>query len=188
MVSAIGPSGIDWSTPASGPSGIDWSNGASPVQDLNDFFDTATSGFRDTLSSATTNQLNGLVNNAADAAAKRLGVNIPSSSSSSSSSSSKSASKTSTTTSSGPNIASRNIDQLLASLDGHPPAPAASTSKTGTKFNLNSFLGGLDKITAGSALSKVPATPTGKNFSINSYLSTLDQITSRPAPIVNLTT
>jgi len=125
------------------------------------------------------------VNNTADAAAKRLGIALPSSSSSSSSS--KNASKTTTTASSGgQNPASKNIDQLLASLDGHPPAPAASTS-TGTPFNLNSYLGSLDRITAGSAVGK-SNTPTGKNFSIDSYLQTLDAITPHSPSLVNLTT
>jgi len=184
MVSAIGPSGIDWSTSATGPSGIDWSNGSSPLQDLNDFFDTATSGFRDTLSSATTNQLNGLVNNSANAAAKRLGIALPSSSSSSSSS--KSASKTTKTTSGGQNVASKNIDQRLASLDGHRPAASTSAAGTGAKFNLNAYLGGLDRITAGSAVGKA-TTPTGKNFSIDSYLQTFDAITPHSPSLLNLT-
>jgi hypothetical protein len=175
MVSAIGPSGIDWS-PAS-----------SPLQDLNDYFSSATSGLRDTLSSATTNQLNGLVNNAADAAAKRLGIPLKSSSTSSTSSSSKSASKTTTTTSSGgQNVASKNIDQLLARLDGNPPAASTSTASTGAKFNLDSYLGGLDRIAAGKAVGK-STTPTGRNFSIDSYLQTLDAITPR-SPLVNVTT
>jgi hypothetical protein len=185
MVSAIGPSGVDWSTPTFGPSGIDWSNGSSPLQDLNDYFDTATSGIRDTLSSATTNQLNGLVNNAADAAAKRLGVPIAGSSSSSSSSA-KSSSKTTTTSSGGQNIASQNIDQLLARLDGNPPAAATSTAST-TPFDLNSYLGGLDRIAAGKAVGK-STTPTGKNFSIDSYLQTLDAITPHSPSVVNVTT
>jgi hypothetical protein len=188
MVSAIGPSGVDWSTPTFGPSGIDWSNGSSPLQDLNDYFDTATSGIRDTLSSATTNQLNGLVNNAADAAAKRLGVPISSSSNSSASSSSQSASKTTTKTSTGgQNIASANIDQLLARLDGNPPAAATSAAQSGTSFNLDSYLGGLDKIAAGKAVGK-STTPTGKNFSIDSYLQTIDAITPHSPSIVNVTT
>jgi hypothetical protein len=186
MVSAIGPSGIDWSTPATGPSGIDWSNGSSPLQDLNDYFDGATSGIRDTLSSSVTNQLNGLVNNAADAAAKRLGVALPSSSSSSSNSAS-SSKATTTTSSGGQNIASKNIDQLLATLDGNPPAPSTSTTSAGVPFNLNSYLGGLDRIAAGNAVGKA-TTPTGKNFSIDSYLQTLDAITPRSPSLLNLTT
>ena len=187
MVSAIGPSGIDWSTPTFGPSGIDWSNGSSPLQDLNDYFDTATSGIRDTLSSTTTNQLNGLVNIAADAAATRLGVPIASSSSSSSSSSQSSSKTTTKTLSGGQNIASKNIDQLLASLDGNPPAAPTSTASTGTPFNLDSYLGGLDRIAAGKAVGK-STTPTGKNFSIDSYLQTLDAITPHSPSVVNVTT
>jgi hypothetical protein len=74
---------------------------------------------------------------------------------------------------------------VLAALDGHPAAPASS-SGTAAKFNLNSFLGSLDKITSGGAASRVPATPSGRNFSINSYLATLDKITSRPPPAVNV--
>jgi hypothetical protein len=186
MVSAIGPSGIDWSTSATGPSGIDWSNGSSPLQDLNDYYSDAVSGISSTLSTATTNQLNGLVNNAADAAAKRLGVPIAGSSSSSASSSSNSSSKT-TTSSGGQNIASRNIDQLLATLDGNPPAASTSSTSTGANFDLNSFLGGLDRITAGSADGKA-TTPTGKNFSIDSYLQTLDAITPHAPSLVNVTT
>jgi hypothetical protein len=187
MVSAIGPSGIDWSTAATGPSGIDWSDGVSSLQDLNDFFSGAVSGFTSTLSTATTNELNGLVNNAADAAAKRLGISIPSSSSSSSNSATTKTTKTSTTSSSGQNISSRNIDQLLATLDGNPPAASTSSTSTGANFNLNSFLGGLDRITAGSAAGKA-TTPTGKNFSIDSYLQTLDAITPHAPSLVNVTT
>jgi hypothetical protein len=169
------------------PGGMpDWSS-TTAAQDLSDFFSDAVAGISSTFSSATTNELNGLVNNAADAAAKRLGIKLPSSSSSSSSSSSPtSKTSTSSSSSSGQSLASKNIDGLLATLDGN--APAASTSSgTVPKFNLSTFLTGLDQITSGTATSNVPATPSGKNFSIDSYLATLDQITRRPPPAVNVT-
>jgi hypothetical protein len=78
---------------------------------------------------------------------------------------------------------------FLASLDGNPPVPAASTSGPSGKFDLNSYLSSLDKITSTSAATPAaPTIPTGKNFSISSYLATIDSITSRPPPVVNVTT
>src|SRR5580658_8646525 len=67
------------------PSMPDWST-TTAAEDLSDFFSDAVSDFTNVFSSSASNQLNGLVNNAADAAAKRLGITLPSSSSSSSSS------------------------------------------------------------------------------------------------------
>jgi hypothetical protein len=155
--------------------------------DLSDFYSDSAADLTSAFSTAASNQLSGFVNLAADAAAKRLGITLPSSSGSSSSASGTSAStaKPATPSTSGPTSAYTNIDQLLARLDGNPGVPAASASTT-TPFSLNTFLTSLDHITAGSNIS-APTAPTGANFSIASYLATLDKITSRPAPIVNTT-
>ena len=168
------------------PSGMpDWSSTTSTA-DLNDFFSNAVSDFASTWNSATTSELSGLVNNAAAAAAKRLGVTLPSSSSSSSTNSS-TASTSKTSSSSGQNIASKNIDGVLAALDGHPQT-ASTGSSSSTPFNFQSFLNNLNNIASGVSTSNVPATPTGKNFSIDSYLATLDSIAAKPKPTVNVTT
>jgi hypothetical protein len=157
------------------------------TQDLADLYANSASDLTSAFSAVATNQLNGVVNLAADAAAKRLGVNLPSSSGSSTSSSSSatSSAKTSTATANGAaTSAYTNIDQFLARLDGNPGIAPVSTSSA--PFSLDNFLGGLDRIAAGQNAS-APAAPSGKNFSIDSYLSSLDKITARPLQIVNVT-
>jgi hypothetical protein len=139
---------------------------------VSSYYSDLNSNLTSTLSSATTNQLNNNINLAADAAAARIKTER--------------AAAKKPTPSGGQNLASKNIDGVLAALNGHPIAPAPSGLKG--KFNLNSYLGSLDKIMAGSAAGHVPATPTGKNFSISSYMATLDKITSRPPPAVNVST
>jgi hypothetical protein len=184
MVSSIGSSGSWYSMP-------NWSaSNLTATQDLADFYANAASDLTSGFSSAATNQLNGIVNLAADAAAKRLGVKLNSSSSSSSASASSSGKastgKASTATAnSAPTSAYTNIDQFLARLDGNPGLSPVSSS-TSAPFSLDNFLGGLDKIAAGQNAS-APVTPSGKNFSIDSYLASLDKITARPLPIVNVT-
>ena len=183
MVSAVGP-GSWYAMP-------DWSSGQTASQDLSSYYADTTSNLTDVFSSTASDALTGQVNLAAQAAAKRLGVTLPSSSGSttSPSASAASATKTTTTPSGGATSAHTNIDMFLASLDGNPPVPAASTSGPNGKFDLNSYLGSLDKITSTSAATPAaPTIPTGKNFSISSYLATIDSITSRPPPVVNVTT
>lgn len=172
------------------PSGMpDWSDTTSSAGDVISVFSDSISDFADSLSTVTTNELSGMVNNAADAAAKRLGISLPSSSSSSTSSSSSRSSSTSstskTTSSSGQNIAATDIDGFLAKLDGNAPA---ATSSSSTPFNFESFLNNLNNIASGVSTSNAPTTPTGKNFSIDSYLQTLDSIAAKPKPTVNVTT
>jgi len=182
MVSSVG-TGSWYSMP-------DWGSGQTASQDLSSYYaDTATT-LTTMFNSTASNALTGQVNLAAQAAAKRLGLKLPSSSSSTSASASAaSAKKTSSTSSSGgPTSAHTNIDQFLARLDGNPSVPAASSSGQNGKFDFNGFLSGLDKITSSSATTPaVPTIPTGKNFSVASYLATLDNITSRPPPVVNVT-
>jgi hypothetical protein len=168
------------------PSGMpDWSDTTSAsTSDAINFFSDAISNFASTWSTATTSELSGAVNNAADAAAKRLGVNLPSSSSSSTTKSPSSSSKSSSAT--GQNLAFKNIDGVLAALDGHPQS--TGTTSTAKPFNFQSFLNNLDNIASGVSTSNAPATPTGKNFSIDSYLATLDKIIPHAPPTVNVTT
>jgi hypothetical protein len=183
MVSAIG-TGSWYSVP-------DWSSGQTASQDLSGFYADTVSDLTSAFATAASNQLSGTVNLAADAAAKRLGVKLPSSSTSTTPSASAKTSTSASATlssSSGATSAYTNIDQFLATLDGNPPVPAASTSGTNGKFDLNSFLNSLDTITATSTSTPAaPQIPTGKNFSINSYLMTLDSIKPPLPPIVNVT-
>src|SRR5262249_44553475 len=159
MISSIGSSSSSWfSMP-------DWSSGTD--NSLGSLYSDADSSLADAFSTAAGNQLDGTVNLASDAAAKRLGITLPSSSSSSTSSTTSSPSSSTSTASSttsssgGPTNAYTNIDQFLASLDGNPAVPAVSSSSASGNFDLNSYLSSLDQITAANPLTpKVPQVPT----------------------------
>ena len=156
--------------------------------DLSDYFTDTVADLTSAFSTAASNEVDGLVNLAADAAAKRLGVPLPSSSSTTSSGTNPAATATKTTSSAPtPTSSFTNIDQLLAQLDGNAFIPPPSTSSgTTTPFRLESFLGGLDNITSGQSAS-APTTPSGASFSVASYLKSLDAITQRPLTVVNVT-
>ena len=185
MVSSVG-TGSWYSMPS-------WGSDQTPMQDLTGLYADSNTSLITAFNSTANDALSGQVNLAAQAAAKRLGVTLPSSSGSTSSSASAASAKktTSTSSSGGATSAHTNIDQFLASLDGNPPVPAASASGTNGKFDLNTFLTGLDKISMQNASSPttpaVPQIPSGKNFSVASYLKTLDSITTRPLSVVNVT-
>ena len=186
MISSIGSSSSSWfSMP-------DWSSGTD--NSLGSFYADSNSSLADAFSTAAGNQLDGTVNLVSDAAAKRLGITLPSSSTSTTSSTASSPSSTPPSTSSppppsgGPSSAYTNIDQFLASLDGNPAVPAASTSSASGNFDINSYLSSLDQITATNPFTaKVPQNPTGANFSVDSYLATLDSIIPPPPQLVNVT-
>jgi hypothetical protein len=179
MVSSIGSSSSWFSMPSWSPADL------SPSQDVSDLFADSASDLITAFSTAASNQLSGTVNLAAAAAAKRLGVTLPSSSSTTAANPAATATKTTT---SAPTQTSSftNIDQVLARLDGNPFIPPPSTSGTTTPFRLESFLGGLDNITSGQSAS-ASTTPSGASFSVASYLKSLDAITQRPLTIVNVT-
>jgi hypothetical protein len=180
MVSSIGSSSSWFSMPS-------WSSAdLSPSQNLSDLFTDSTADLITAFNTAASNQLSGTVNLTAAAAAKRLGVTLPSSSSTTAANPAATATKTTT---SAPTQTSSftNIDQVLARLDGNPFIPPPSTSSgTTTPFRLESFLGSLDNITSGQSAS-APTVPTGTSFSVESYLRSLDSITRRPLTTVNVT-
>jgi hypothetical protein len=180
MVSSIGSSSTWFSMPSWSPADLTAS------QDVSDLFADSATDLITAFSTAASNQLSGTVNLTAAAAAKRLGITLPSSSSSTTPNPAATATKT-TSTAPAPTSSFTNIDQLLAQLDGNPFIPPPSTSSgTTTPFRMESFLGSLDNITSGQSAS-APTTPTGASFSVASYLKSLDAITQRPLTIVNVT-
>jgi hypothetical protein len=177
MVSSIGSSGSWFSTPSWSPADLTAS------QDVSDLFANSATDLITAFNTAASNQLSGTVNLTAAAAAKRLGIKLPSAAPATNPAAT--AGKT-TTTASAQTSSFSNIDQLLARLDGNPFIPPPSTSGTPTPFRLENFLGGLDNITSGQSTS-ASMTPSGANFSVASYLKSLDAITQRPLTIVNVT-
>jgi hypothetical protein len=178
MVSSIGSSGSWFSTPSWSPADL------TPSQDVSNLFADSASDLITAFNTAASNQLTGTVNLTAAAAAKRLGIKLPSAAPATNP-----AATATKTTASAPKQTSSftNIDQMLARLDGNPFIPPPSTSSgTTAPFRLESFLGGLDSITSGQSAS-APTTPTGKSFSVASYLRSLDAITQRPLTTVNVT-
>jgi hypothetical protein len=159
------------------------------VNSASSIFDNAATILTGNLSSALSNQLNGMVNLAADAAATRLGINLNPASGSTKSGTAAASSPAPT---SGPTAASTNIDHFLATLDGNAnvipvPPPSASGGNSSTSTSpVETLLSKLDGITTGQTAAPLAGT-SATQFDLNHYLATLDSIQPPPPALVNVT-